>query len=304
MKDVATSKQLMHDFIEVDKVHAVVGPEYSSHALVVGPIAQANKILMVTSTATNPKVTAAGDYVFMAAFTDSFQGEIMANFAYDNLQALTAAVITEEGDAYSEGLSQTFIDNFGNLGGTVVVQQFYPADATDFSAQLEMIKDKAPDVIFGPGFVPDVALMVKQGKAMGIMSHYIGGDGWGAAGLIEAGGAALEDTYYSNHFYTKPEIGLSQRTIAFIQNHIEVWGERPISRSALGYDAVYLIALAIDRADSLEGAAIRDQLANTQNYNGATFISAFTENRHAIKSGVIERISGGGRVFHALVNPK
>ena len=304
MKDVATSIQLTHDFIEVDKVHTLIGPEYSSHALAVGPIAQANQIPMVTTTATNPNVTAAGDYVFMAAFTDSFQGKIMANFAYDNLQARTAAVITEEGDAYSEGLSQTFIDNFENLGGAVVVQQFYPADATDFSIQLAAVQDKNPDAIFVPGFVPEVGYVVKQGKEMGIMSNFIGADGWGNADLVKFGGVALEDTYYSNHFYTKPEIGLSQRTIAFIQNHVEVWGERPISRSALGYDAVYLIAQAIDRADSLEGAAISDQLAATQNYNGATFISGFTENRHAIKSAVIETVRDGGSAFHALVRPR
>ena len=126
----------------------------------------------------------------------------------------------------------------------------------------------------------------------------------GNADLVKFGGVALEDTYYSNHFYTKPEIGLSQRTIAFIQNHVEVWGERPISRSALGYDAVYLIAQAIDRADSLEGAAISDQLAATQNYNGATFISGFTENRHAIKSAVIETVRDGASAFHALVRPR
>lgn len=302
-KNVEQSISLTHELINEHKVHALVGPEYSSHALEVGPIAQENKTPMVTTTATNPRVTEAGEYVFMAAFTDSFQGLLMANFAYKDLEARTAAVITEEGDAYSEGLSQKFIDNFENLGGTVVEQQFYPADETDFQAQLAAVHAKSPAVIFAPGFVPDVAFIVKQGKAMGIDAVFIGGDGWGNDALIEHGGDALEDTFFSNHFYTKPEIGLSQRTIDFINDHVEVWGERPISRSALGYDAVYIIAEAIDRADSLEGAAIIAEIAATKNYNGATFIAAFAANRHAIKGAVIETVRDGGSVFHSLVRP-
>lgn len=229
--------------------------------------------------------------------------KVYANFAYDNLQARTAAVITEEGDAYSEGLSQTFIDNFRDLGSTVTVQQFYPADATDFSAQLAAVWAKKPDVIFVPGFVPEVALVVKQGKEMGIDATFIGADGWGNADLIKFGGDALEGTYFSNHFYTKPEIGLSQKTIDFIQNHVEVWGERPISRSALGYDGVYIIAEAIDRADSLDAAAIRDEIAATIDYSGATSLSRFTADRHAIKTVVVETIRDGGSVFYILVTP-
>ena len=303
MKDVNQSIQLTHELIDVEKVHSLVGPEYSSHALQVGPIAQANGVPMVTTTATNPNVTAAGEYVFMAAFTDSFQGLVMAKFAVDEFSATTAAVITEEGDAYSEGLSQTFIENFANLGGSVTVQQFYQADATDFSSQLAAVYDQAPDVVFVPGFVPEVALVVKQGKEMGITANFIGADGWGNADLVKFGGEALEGTFFSNHFYTKPEIGLSQRTIDFINDHVEVWGKRPISRSALGYDAVYVIAEAIDRANSLDGAAIIAQIAATTDYNGATFIAGFTDKRHARKSAIIETVRDGGTVFYKLVRP-
>ena len=82
-------------------------------------IKAASTLLLIGDGNEQPNVPAAGDYFFMAAFTDSFQGERMADVSYANLQARTAAVFAEEGDAYSEGLSQAFIDNFG--GGDVLV---------------------------------------------------------------------------------------------------------------------------------------------------------------------------------------
>ena len=106
---------------------------------------------MMATSATNPSVTAAGDLCFMAAFTDDFQGKVMAQFAVEDLEAKTAAVLTHEGDVYSEGLSKTFIDNFA---GEVVANEFYTAGATDFTAQLTAIAEATPDVVFSTGSIP------------------------------------------------------------------------------------------------------------------------------------------------------
>ena len=59
---------------------------------------------MVATTATNPTVTAAGDFVFLVAFADTFQGQVMANFARQQLKADTAAILMEAGNLYTEGL--------------------------------------------------------------------------------------------------------------------------------------------------------------------------------------------------------
>ena len=72
------SVQLAETLIVEDEIIALIGPNRSSHAVEVGPVAQRYGIPMVTTTATNPNVTNAGDLVFMASFTDSFQGAVMA----------------------------------------------------------------------------------------------------------------------------------------------------------------------------------------------------------------------------------
>ncbi len=109
------SVQLAESLIVEDGIIALIGPNRSSHAAVVGPVAQKHRIPMVTTTATNPNVTQAGNFVFMASFTDSFQGAVMAQFAKMELGISTAAILTRSGDLYTEGISEFFATNFDEL---------------------------------------------------------------------------------------------------------------------------------------------------------------------------------------------
>jgi branched-chain amino acid transport system substrate-binding protein len=134
-------------------ISAIIGPNLSRYAVPIGEVAQQHEIPMVTTTATNPTVTAAGDFVFMSAFTDDFQGKVMARFAAQDLGAKTAAVLTRSESLYSGGLSQTFIDNFTASGGEVVGAEFYARGDTDFTALLTTIAESAPDVFFSAGIL-------------------------------------------------------------------------------------------------------------------------------------------------------
>ena len=90
-------------------VSAIVGPDYDEEAVVVGKVALQHGVPMVTTYSTDPKVTGPGNFSFMGAFTDPFQAGVVARFATQQLGASTAAVLTEIGDAYSEGVSKAFI---------------------------------------------------------------------------------------------------------------------------------------------------------------------------------------------------
>ncbi len=304
--DGGQSYQLTSELITEQMVHAVIGP--SAHALLVSELAHQHKVPMVTTLATNPNITKSGNYIFMAAFTHTFQGQAIAKFATEELKASTAAVLTQGRNAYSRVLSQNFIENFeGTEGNEVVVQEQYRAGDINFAAQLTAVAKAKPkvEVIFVPGVVPEVALVVKQGKAMGIEAIFIGADGWGGEGLVEAGGAALEGAYFLDHFSaTGPTDQLHADTLQFIADYTAAnGGEIPTARAALGYDAVRIVVQAIARAGSLDGAAIRDEIAATVDYSGATMLSGFTDDRHAIKAAVVQTIEGGKIVLYQLVTP-
>jgi len=299
------SAKLAEELITQDGVVALVGPNYSRNALSVAPVAQSHKVPMVATTATNPAVTE-GDFVFLAAFSDDFQGEVMANFARGSLRAQTAALLIETGDAYVVGLSRIFEENFTALGGRIAASETYSTGDTDFTAQLTAIAAEAPDVIFMPGFVPEVPLAIKQARtipqkgASGIIATFLGGDGWENPDLVKEGGAAIEDSYFSSLFSSETS---DASAITFVQSYQSMFGIVPDGAAAMGYDAVKLVATAMRRAGSLKNTAIRDELVATRGYKGATSLLSYNENRHPKKSAVIMRIQNGRVRFHQQVEP-
>ena len=286
-------------------VLTVIGPDYSVLALDVAPVLQQHGIPMVTTYPTNPKVPESGNYIFMAAFIDPYQARIMAGFAIQELEAMTAAVLTETGSMYSEGLSTAFIEDFTAQGGTVAVQQFYETGTTDFTEQLSAIAavEPAVDVILLAGLGPEFPLAVKQARSadIGISATFLGGDGWDRPDLVEIGGMALEGSFFANHF--SPDDQSNEAARQFINAYIQKYGIAPDGPAALGYDAATLVVAAMRRATDLTPAAIRDQIEATQDYSGATILSHFDENRHAIKSTVINTIKGEKIQFHQFIAP-
>lgn len=292
------------EFILHDNVHALVGPEFSTIAVQVGPVAQRYGVPMMTTAATNPAVTGAGDYVFMAAFTDSFQGKVMARLAYEDFESRTAAILNIADDVYSAGLADTFAHAFTHHGGEVVLRDSYPVDALEFGEQLAKVAAAMPDVVFVPGFTPDSPLIVKQGTELGIDTIWLGADGWDLPDLLETGGVALNGTYFSSYFSNvAPAHELPIESQQFTASYHAEYGEHPNGLAALAYDAIYLVAQAMQRAGNLDKAAIRAQIAETYNYSGATQLAGYDVNHHAEKSAVINTISNDEIVFFRLIQP-
>ena len=286
-------------------VLAIVGPDYSDEAIEAGVAAQRHSIPMVTTYPTNPKVTESGNYVFMTAFIDSYQAAIMANFAIQELEAMTAAVLTETGDSHSEGLSEFFIEDFTAEGGTVAIQEFYETDTTDFTEQLLMIAavEPAVDVIFLAGLGSEFPLAVEQARSddIGISATFLGGDGWDRPDLIEIGGVAVEGSFFANHFSSDGQ--LTEAARQFVDAYTHKYGIAPNGPAALGYDAVTILIEAMRRTTNLTPAAIRDQIEATQDYSGATILSHFDKNRHAVKSLVVNTVKDGKIQFHQFIEP-
>ena len=300
------SVQLAEELIVEDGIVALIGPNRSSHAAVVGPVAQKHGIPMVTTTATNPSVTQAGDFVYMASFTDSFQGAVMANFATMELGVTTAAIITRSGDLYTEGISEFFATDFAALSGNVVEHAFFEPGTEDFTEQLSKIAEMKPDALFTAGFVQDIALITKQARAIpltnadGEPTIFLGADSWDRIDLLHENNAEIEGSYFSGHF--SPDTN-EPNARAFVDAYQLTYDFTPTGGVAVSYDAVKLLYEAIERAGSLEPEAIRDQLAATENYIGATSIASYNEKRHPTKSAVIFTIKDGEKQFYQQIDP-
>jgi branched-chain amino acid transport system substrate-binding protein len=286
--------------IERDKVVALIAEVTSSITLVVAPIAQQSKIVLLTPTATNPKVTQVGDYIFRACFIDDFQGEVMANFVYKNLKLKTAAILTAVTSDYSKGLAQFFKQKYTALGGKIVAEESYSEGDSDFRAQLTKIKAAKPEFVYVPGYYADVGPILLQARELGITVPFGGGDGWDSPVLLQTAGKAAEGCFFSNH-YSPDSKELVVQT--FVKNYQKKYGTTPDALAALAYDAAKLLVDAINRAGSTDSSKIRDALAATKGFRGVTGVITFDANRNPVKSAVIIEIKGGKQVYRATVKP-
>ncbi len=284
------SATAVRKLITQDKVAAILGDATSSATLEAAPIAQSNKIPMMTPTATNPRITEVGDFIFRVCFLDEFQGRMLARFAREKLKAKNIFTLTDVKQDYSVDLLKFFKDEFTKLGGTIVGEQSYSTGDTDFRAQLTPIRAAKPDAVYVPGYYQEVALIVKQGRQIGLTMPFIGCDGWANQALIEIGGKAVNGCFFTNHFSPDDQSPIVK---SFVAKYQEKYGTLPDTFSALGYDAARLLSGAIQRAGSTDPAAVRDALARTADFQGVTGQISFDANRNASKPGLIVTVKDG-----------
>jgi branched-chain amino acid transport system substrate-binding protein len=298
------SANIARKFIEQDKVVAILGPVISSNTLAAAPIAQQSKVPLLSPTATNPKVTQVGNYIFRACFVDDFQGTVMARFAKTGLgkRVSTAAILYEKTSDYSIGLAKYFKETFVKLGGKIVAEESFSSGDQDFSAQLTKIKGKNPDVLYVPSYYDTAGLIIKQARELGINVPILGGDGFDSPQLVQlAGKENLKDCYFSGHFFAGSS---APQVKTFVANFKKRYNQVPDMLAALGYDAAYMLADAIKRAGKVDRDAIRDALANTKNLKLVTGTITLDENRNPQKSAVIIGFdSNGNQVYKTTVNP-
>lgn len=290
--DPTEAANIATKFVSQDDVHAILGEVGSTRTLAAAPIAQNAKIPMLTPSSTNVEITRKGNYIFRSCFIDTVQGPAIAQFAVKSLNAKRAALMIDRRNDYSTGLEKAITDVYVPLGGVIVVTQSYQAGDQDFNAQITSIKGANPDVVFVPGYYGDVALFAKQARDKGLTAPLVGGDGWDSPTLYQIGGAALDGSYFTNHYSSYDP---DPRVQKFVNDYRKRYGVVPDALAATGYDAALIMFDAIKRAGSLDGAAIRDALAATRNFPGVTGMVTFNENRDAVKPIIMIKIEAGGR---------
>jgi len=294
----------VRELIEIEDVFAILGPVRSTMAIEVGPIAQQSQRLMLPGSS-GSNVPEVGDYVFLITVPNPFQGRVMASFAMnpEELGATTAATIFEEGDSYSLDLVQAFELAFEELGGKIVHSGSYLEGETTFSTLLTDIQGVTPDVIFCPGSQPEVPRLIHEARQVGIESTFLGGSAWDDRERflsILDDSTVLDDSYYPTNFSIATQ---DTEVQTFVNGYMMLYGSAPDGIAASGYDAMRLLARAIETAGMLEPVAVRDAYAAVSDYKGATSISHYDENRHPVKSLAIQVIENGQVEHYKVVAP-
>lgn len=250
-----------------DKVVAVLGEVASPRSLEAAPVAQEARRPMVSPSSVNARVTRVGDYIFRVCFTDTFQGRVLAEFAWKTLKTRKVAILGDLKSDYSKGLAECFKERFAAKGGAVVAESGYTGGDKDFKAQLTAIKEAGPEAILVPGYYTDVGLIALQARELGIKVPLFGGDGWESSRLLAIGGAALEGDCFATHYSAE---STAPKVQTFVKSYTARYGDAPDALAALGYDSAWVLAEAIKRAGTIEPQALRDALAATKDLEAVT----------------------------------
>ncbi len=293
-----TAVSAAQKLINQSGVVALIGPQASRNAIPVAAVAEGAHVPMISPWSTNPETTAGKRYVFRAAFTDPFQGRVMARFAIEELKAEKAAVLYDVASEYNKGIAEIFRQVFEEAGGQVVAFESYTTGEADFRAQLTAIRDSGAQVLFLPNYYNEVPTQVRQARELGIQAAIIGSDSWGQ---IEAADLAqMEGMYFSTHY--APDIA-SPTAQKFIAAYQAAYGQVPDDVAALTYDAFGLLFQAIRSQGKTDSESIRNGLASISRYEGVTGTMEFKGSGDPIKSAVILQIKGGKFQFYRLAEP-
>ena len=291
--------------ITQDKVSIVMGPIVSSNVLATVKIAEDNKVVVMTPTGTNEKITVDNGkvhpFAFRACFIDPFQGRVMANYATKSLKVKTAVIYIDSSSDYSKGVAAAFEETFVKNGGKIVGKEAFLQKDQDFKATLTKIKAINADIVFIPAYYEEVGKIVKQARELGINQPLLGTDGWDNPKVVEiAGAAALNNTFFSNHYSSQDS---DPNVKKFIDAYKAEYKEEPSSMAALGYDAAMIVVDAIKRANSTDAAKVKEAMEQTKNLQVSTGIVTMDSNHNPIKSAVVIEMKEGKQTFKEKINP-
>lgn len=288
----ATAEQTMAamgKLLQQDRVAVIVGPYYSREALPVAAALEALRVPMLSPSATNPEVTRGRRYAFRASQLDSDQGRLLAQYAYDVLGLRRAAVLYDEGDAYSSGLAGYFKAAFEARKGAAVHAETYASGQQDFQAPMGRIAAANAQLLLLPNFPGDLSRQLQQARAAGFRGQLMGGDSWdtdrGFHSLPEAQGGM-----YTSEF--APEMG-DPRALDLARALVDKAGAELNKDTALTLDALELLLAAASRSGGTDSESLRRGLSGLKGFIGLTGAISFGEGGDPERTACLMDISGG-----------
>ena len=284
-----------------DGVVAVIGPAQSGNALATGPILERAKIPMVVTTATNTYVTIdqrtekVKEYAFRPCFIDPFQGTVAARFAYDRLNARTAAALYDVGSDFSQWVTTYFEEAFAERGGKVLTKEAFRSEELDYRAQLAKIKELNPDVVWLPVDQKVASIAARQARDLGITVPLLGTDNWGSPDIFDLGGDAIDGSYFVNLTdVSDPDIQ------DFLAEYRAEYGEEAVlPNPVMAQDALLMIVEAAKKSGSFDGPALVKGLEGITDLKVTTGILTIDPANHnpLNKPAVIQRVDVGKKEF-------
>lgn len=286
--DPARAVSSLRKLISVDKVPVVIGDIASSSVLAMAPVAEKEKVVLLSPGASNPDISEAGEYIFRNWQSDALEGKLDAEFAYERLGYRRMGVLYVN-NAYGSGLKTVFEDSFKNLGGEILASESFDQGATDMRTQLNKIASLNPDGIYMPGYPPEMAIVLVQAKELGLRVSFLSVQAFDDPKILQTAKDAAEGVIFSVPTPPDPNNPVVRD---FIHEYKERFAREPGVCSDTGYDALKIIVWAMKRGAN-SALEIMEQLLKLKDFPGAAGSTTFDENGDVVKPFIFKTVKQG-----------
>ncbi len=292
----AESANAVQKLINVDKVVAIVGPMTSGAMMAAGKIANDAKVVDISPTATTPKLSGYGAYLYRGCSRIDKQSQVLTDWVAKNWKPKTVAVFFSN-EPYGKGCAEFFSKDFEKLGIKVVATESFARGARDFKAELTKIKAANPDILFIPGYTQETAPAAAQARQLGMNQKILGVYGDMDPVYIKLAGAAAEGHVIGGEYdegYNTP------KNQAFKKNYEELVKKNNdpynIMFAALSYDAASMVLEGMKQNGSTS-EGIKKFMDNMKDFDGVTGKLSFNQDHDVSRAGTegvyILEVKGG-----------
>lgn len=285
-----------------NNVLAVAGPTISATTAAVAPLADQSKLVTIAPAATSDSIET-GNYLFRTCFKDSYQGEVAARFAAEKLKVKKVAVLYGTGDPYSSGVGEAFAKAAEKLGLEVVDKESSSsADDTEYSAQLQKIQASGAELLYAPYYYSVAGpYIIPQARSVGFEGYVMGPDGYDGLKLT-GDKSQYNKTYYTTHY--SADDNTNTKVQDFIKSYKSKNNAEPNTFAALGYDTIYMIKQAIEKAgENATREDVRNAVAG-MTFDGVTGKFTMDKSGSPTKSVTVLEMKDGKPVYNTTVQPK
>jgi branched-chain amino acid transport system substrate-binding protein len=292
----ASAVNAVQKLINVDKVVAIIGPMTSGDTMASGKIADNAKVVMISPTATTPKLSGYGTYLYRGCSRIDKQAQVLTEWVAKNWKPKTVAILYSN-EPYGKGCAGLFTKFFEKHDIKVVATESFMRGSLDFKPQLTKIKAANPDFLFIPGYTPETAPAAVQARQLGMKQKILGVYGDMNPAYIKLAGKAAEGHVIAGEYdenYNTP------KNKAFVKAYNELVKKEKapynIMFAALSYDATSMILDGMKKnGPTAEG--IKKYLDNVKDFNGVTGKLSFDKDHDVVRAGTagvyVLEIKGG-----------
>ena len=258
---------------------AIIGPTLSNVALEAMPKAQSAGVPVIGATTTAQGIVENGDYVFRVALTEAVVVPATLARVHEDVPITGAVLVFDSGDAFSRSSADAMREGIAGIGATIVSE--VDVATTDIASMFGDLHSKAFEAFLVTPLVEKSAVIVRALRADGFTQAIIGGNSFNTPGIAASAGTAVEGAYAGAAWNAGVDSTASE---AFVKAFTRKYGSAPDQFAAQGYSSVYLLFDAVQRAGSVDRAAVRDALAATKDLStplGRLTMSPIREAEHA-----------------------